>query len=96
MWLYSEKEGPSMVLHSVNNGMYDKRFTIYKNDWDKTQKKAEEKLADAGFEQQTIQYVVAAMSDNYDRLMTKNGSSAAARKNSSTPVQTETPLEKTR
>jgi hypothetical protein len=72
-----QKEGHSVVLHSINNGMYGKRFTIYK-EWDRTQRNTEQKLADAGFSQEIIQYVVAAMSDNYDKLMTTNGSAATA------------------
>ena len=62
-----KKEGITIVLSE--NGSIRCRFGIYRNDWNKTIKKTEEKLADAGIEPLVIQAIVASMSSNYPKLM---------------------------
>ena len=70
-----EKEGLTVVLHSNNNnnstdnGAYPVRFTIYKNDWNRTINKIEKKLHDLGFKQIIISAILKDMSDNYGLLM---------------------------
>jgi hypothetical protein len=85
-----EREGATMVLHY--NG-FKHRLGLYKNDWDKTVKKTDEKLSDAGIERMVIQSVITSMSDNYPKLM--NGHTSAKSSSSSIEVETkETPLAK--
>jgi hypothetical protein len=76
------KEGCTIALYQ--NGSC-KRFGFYKNDWDKSIRKVEEKLADARVPQLIIQAVVSAMSANYSKLT--NGSAAAGTVVSSSTIQ---------
>jgi hypothetical protein len=69
-----KKEDSTLVLHSDSNGVYPHRFTIYKNDWNKTTSKIEKKLEELGFQQIIISAVLKDMSDNYPKLV--NGAAA--------------------
>ena len=75
-------EGPTVELTSSTNGMFAKRFTVYPKDWNRTSNKIEKVLEKAGFKQQIIQYVIAAINDNFKTVIAsskgKEGSSTAA------------------
>jgi hypothetical protein len=73
------KEGATMALY--HNGSCH-RIGFYKNDWDKSIKKIEEKLGDAGIEQLIIQGVISSMSANYPKLM--NGHDGVSNSTSTT------------
>ena len=70
-----KKEGPTIVLYQ--NGS-SKRVGFYKNDWDKSIRKLEEKLADAGVPRLIIEAVKASMSANYLKLTNGSATSGTA------------------
>lgn len=88
------KEGVTIVLYQ--NGSARIRVGFYKSDWNRSIKKIEEKLGEAGIEQLIIQGVIASMSANYPKLMNGHADADAAAKASlsSAAAQTEKPPEK--
>lgn len=80
------KEGPSIALYCNDGSCH--RCTFFKNDWDKTTKRLEEKLAKQGIGRLVIEAVKADMSRNYNKLMMSVGAAtAAAAKNQSEQQQ---------
>lgn len=65
-----KREGLTVVLQNTR-GTHSYRFTIYKNDWNKTVRQIENRLEDAGFEQVIISAILKDMSENYDKLTGK-------------------------
>src|SRR5215211_1998956 len=82
------KEGSTIALY--HNGSCN-RVGFYKNDWNKTTKKIEEKLGEAGIPLEIIQGTLLSLSSSYLKLM--NGHAIAAAK-ASASIETETPLER--
>jgi hypothetical protein len=76
------REGLTIAIHQ--NG-FCHRVGLYKNDWDKTIKKIEQKLHNAGIPPLIIQAVISAMSANYPKLM--NGESSTT-SSTTTPTAT--------
>jgi hypothetical protein len=70
-----KKEGPTIALY--HNGSCH-RCSFYKDDWNRTTNRLDEKLAEQGIDRLVIQTVKADMSRNFDKLMTNGSASAAA------------------
>src|SRR5687767_4036286 len=62
-----KKEASTIVVYSDKHG--SRRFTIFKNDWTKTEKQIDKGLHDSGFPQIIISAVLLDMSNNYDKIM---------------------------
>ena len=76
-----------------NGNAYPKRFSIYKNDWNRTINKIEKTLADDGIPQIIISAVLKDLSDNYDKLM-MNAGETTTQNHHSDSSETDTPPEK--
>lgn len=85
------KEGITVVFQ--NGNAYPKRFSIYKNDWNRTINKIEKTLADDGIPQIIISAVLKDLSDNYDKLM-MNAGETTTQNHHSDSSETDTPPEK--
>jgi hypothetical protein len=84
-----KKEGSSIALYHNNNGCCY-RWTLFKNDWDKTTNRADEKLSEYGIPKIVIEAVKADMSRNYNTLV--NGAATEAAKASVSGLKLERPL----
>ena len=70
-----KKEASTIAVYSDKHG--SRRFTIFKNDWTKTEKQIDKGLHDSGFPQIIISAVLLDMSNNYDKIM--NGKATTKR-----------------
>lgn len=70
-----KKEGATVVLYFNKHGGDNLRFTIYKNDWNRTTKQIEKKLDEKGFPPLITSAVLKDMSNNYDKLMASSSAS---------------------
>src|SRR5215216_3038514 len=87
-----KREGVTIALYHNDDGSC-KRFSFYKNDWNKTVKKAEEKLAEQGVSWEVIQATLVCLSASYPKLMNGSDSSSNATAIAASSM-IETPTEK--